>query len=570
MIAEAANRLDVKIIFLDATNSPGKQITAHVDHIEGSFADETSVKKLADACDVLTIEIEHVNADALQQLPPHVKVEPAPNTIKLIQNKYQQKLHLESKGIAVAPFVEVKRSAYDDLKAVGEEFGYPFMLKSQTQAYDGRGNYAVKTPQDIDSAARAFRDRPLYAEKWSHFTKELAVVVVKTKDGVLSYPTVETVHEDSICKLVFCPPRSFVGPNNAQTRGFPKVLDERAQKLARDAVATFSGKGVFAVEMFLLGYTDDAELQVNEIAPRVHNSGHLTIEACPVSQFEAHLRAILDLPISQKDLRLREPAVMLNILGGASPISHIEVRDAAYKMAGAGIHLYGKAEAKGGRKMGHITVTAPSLQDAYNEIYPVIKKVDEIRASRKDVPQSTAPAATPPKPQPLVLVCVGSATDIKDIEPALEILRQCRIRYEAHVGSAHRTPKYMAQLAANAQARGFKVIIGCAGGSAHLPGMMAAETALPVIGLAVKASSFDGMDSIMSSLQMPNGTPVGLIGVGRGSNAGLLAARIVGAYDSKVQDVVVRLQEEASAKSLESDRKWEEEENKKQDKMGKQ
>ena len=140
-------------------------------------------------------------------------------------------------------------------------------------------------------------------------------MVVKTRDDVLSFPTVETVHEDSICKLCYAP-----------ARGVSQAINEKAQKLARDAVAVFSGKGVFGVEMFLL---QDQSVLVNEIAPRPHNSGHYTIEACPLSQYDVHLRALLDKPIPKRELRLREPAIMLNILGGATPDSHLELARAA-------------------------------------------------------------------------------------------------------------------------------------------------------------------------------------------------------------------------------------------------
>ena len=431
------------------------------------------------------------------------------------------------------------------------------MLKSQTQAYDGKGNCPVNSEDDIPYAIKTLKDRPLYAEKWSKFSRELAVVTVKTKNGVLAYQTVQTVHEDSICKLVYAP-----------APGISDVVNTRAQKLARDAVATFAGKGVFAVEMFMIGEGDDAELQVNEIAPRVHNSGHLTMDACPMSQFEAHLCAILNLEISPEDLELERPAIMLNILGGASPDSHLEVAEAARKIKRRLIHLYGKGDARPGRKMGHVTVTARDLQTAYNNIYPLIKKVDQIRASRTDVPKSTAPPAEPPKAQPLVLIVMGSETDMPAVQPAEEALQKCKIRYERHVTSAHREPVKMEEVSEAAAQRGIKVIIACAGGSAHLPGMAASYTTLPVIAIPVKASTFDGMDAIMSSIQLPNGTPVGLVGVGRGMNAGLLAARIIGTSEPEIKAAVLQIKKENAAKSDEADRRLMREAEKEQDKLG--
>lgn len=552
MVAQAANRLGIQLVFLEkAADSPAKQITAHGEHILGPYSnkdDPSSIRQLARVCDVITIEIEHVNALALEVLSKQgeVKVEPSSSTIRLIQNKYQQKRHLEAHKIAVAPFIEIEAATEEGLRSAGKDLGYPYMLKAQTDAYDGYGNAAVQSDADIPAALERLGQKPLYAEKWSNFEKELAVVVVKTKDGVLSYRTVETVHEDSICKLVFCPPRQI-----------PREVDRRAQQLARDAVARFSGKGVFAVEMFLLHEGDRYDLQVNEIAPRVHNSGHLTIEACRMSQFEAHLRAILDLPISQADLELRESAIMLNILGGSSPTSHLEVRDTAYQVPGAAIHLYGKAEAKPGRKMGHITVTGPNIQTAYNTMHPLILKVDQIRASRPGKELGPAPPA--PKPQALVLVVMGSRTDEPEVEDALSVLRDFGIRYRAQVRSAHRSVDEMIQAGRSAAGEGFKVIIAAAGGSAHLPGMMAAVTTLPVIAIPVKGKSFDGMDAVYSSLQMPNGTPVSLVGVGRARNAGFAAARILGAYDRKLEEKLAEYKVKANKESMKAGKELEDE-----------
>ena len=155
------------------------------------------------------------------------------------------------------------------------------------------------------------------------------MIVVKTTDGVLSFPTVETIQENSICKLVYAPARNI-----------SDAVSKRAQDLAKKTVVAFEGKGVFGVEMFLL---EDDTLLLCEVACRIHNSGHYTIEACPISQFDAHLRSILDLPIPPQSLELREPAIMLNILGGSSPDSHLKIAERALSIPNASIHLSAKA-----------------------------------------------------------------------------------------------------------------------------------------------------------------------------------------------------------------------------------
>ena len=320
----------------------------------------------------------------------------------------------------------------------------------------------------------------------------MAVIVVRTKDKLLSFPTCETVQEDSICKLVYAPPRLV-----------SETVQQEAQNLARKAVAAFDGNGCYGVEMFLL---EDDSLLLCEIASRVHNSGHYTIEGCSMSQFDAHVRAILGLPISEKSLELRDPAIMLNILGGTEPSSHLKLAEAALSIPNASIHLYGKGDGRMGRKMGHITVTARSLDDAEKTIHPLVQLSQHLRAG-KPISSSLTPAIRSNKAsQPLVGVIMGSDSDLKVLVPGLRLLKDYfGVEHEVSITSAHRTPDYMASYASSAARRGIKVIIAAAGGAAHLPGMTAAFTSLPVIGVPVKGSALDGVDSLHSIVQMPRG-----------------------------------------------------------------
>lgn len=517
MLIEAANRLNIQVNVLDAAGSPAKQISAHDGHIEGSFKDAAAVKKLAQASDVVTVEIEHVDTQMLEEVASEVIVEPSWNTLRTIKDKYAQKQYLKEHGVGVADSIDLEGKGANGLKEVGTTYGYPFMLKSKTEAYDGRGNFVVKDEDSVDAAIEALGNRPLYAERWADFRLELAVMVVKTKDGVLTFPTVETVHEDSICKLTYAPPRDV-----------PETTAQRAQDLAKKAIAPFEGKGVFGVEMFLL---KDDSLLVNEIAPRPHNSGHYTIEACPISQYDAHLRAILDLPISQSSLRLREPSIMLNILGGKTPNSHVQVADKALESPNASIHLYGKGDARPGRKMGHITITAPTLAAAEREIQPLIDFVDE----QKGKPLSPRDDSSPGS-EPLVAVIMGSDSDLPVLRAGLDILQKLEVPFTTRITSAHRTPDWLREFSKNASSTSLKVIIGAAGGAAHLPGMCASWTTLPVIGLPVKATHLDGMDSLVSMTQMPRGEPVATVGINNSTNAALLAIRILGVEDKAVRE----------------------------------
>lgn len=263
MLTEAANRLNISVVTLDAEGSPAKQINAKSNHVNGSFKDPTAIRRLARECDVLTVEIEHVDTDVLEELASgteirddwesakntKVEIHPSWRTIRIIQDKYRQKEHLLDLGIATAQSLPLGDASTEELEQIAGKLGYPLMLKSRTEAYDGRGNHPVRSASEIRTALDTLRDRPLYAEQWADFQAELAVMVVKTENdatgdwqkATLAYPVVETVHEDSICKLVYAP-----------ARGVSSTVMQEAQNLARRAVAGFWGKGVFGVEMFFL------------------------------------------------------------------------------------------------------------------------------------------------------------------------------------------------------------------------------------------------------------------------------------------------------------------------------
>ena len=558
MLVEAAHRLNIKVAILDSDNAPAKQINqiAGSQHVTGSFANASDVRKLAANANVLTYEIEHVDTKVLEELEQEQafvkddnswhRIQPSWETVRVIQDKYAQKQHLAKYGITTAQSKGVGTTSPQGLKEIALELGgLPIMLKARTQAYDGRGNYPVMELGDIEPALHSLGDRPLYAERWASFKKELAVMVVKTKQEAnvdqfanltLAFPVTETIHEDSICKLTYTPPREV-----------SQKVQRQAQELAQRAVSTFKGTGVFGVELFLL---ENDELIVNEIAPRPHNSGHYTIEACHMSQYEAHLRAILPnladtIQPGATDLAVNA-AVMLNILGGPQPDSHLLLAKAALKIPGAKVHLYGKGDGRPGRKMGHITVVGKSTSEIEQKIHPLIILADAVRAHRNSQNTSNEDVAATatellrrnpiPPEKPLLAIVMGSDTDLATLRPGLELLDKMPISYLVTITSAHRTPQHMLNFGKAAASRGFKAIVAAAGGAAHLPGMMASETTVPVVGCPVKASSMDGLDSLFAIVQMPRGIPVATVGIANSTNAILLAARIIGTSEPKVQE----------------------------------
>lgn len=512
MLVESANRLNIKTIVLDQGISPAKQINYHQDHIDGSFKDLDSISKLASKCDVLTVEIEHVDVKAMEivQQKTGIKIYPLPETIKLIQDKYLQKEHLIAHEVKVTDSIALKENSKDEIIKISREFDFPLMLKSRTMAYDGRGNFVIKNESMIEEALEFLKDRPLYAERWCPFTKELAVMVVRSIEGeVFTYPIVETVHKDNICHTVFCP-----APIN------PSLM-AKAELLAKNAIKTFPGCGIFGVEMFLLNNND---ILINEIAPRPHNSGHYTIDACVTSQFEAHIRAITNLPLPKGFTQFTNSsvnAIMLNVLGDDETDKELETCQRAIELPNSTVYLYGKSS-RPKRKMGHINIIDSSLRNCQ-------LKLDYIQGLTKQKPQVSGESS----PAPLVSIIMGSDSDLPVMSVGADILKKFGVPFEVTIVSAHRTPIRMQEFAMQAQSRGIKCIIAGAGGAAHLPGMVAAMTPLPVIGVPVKGSTLDGVDSLHSIVQMPRGIPVATVAINNSTNAALLAVRILGSHDEK-------------------------------------
>lgn len=291
-----------------------------------------------------------------------------------------------------------------------------------------------------------------------------------------------------------------------------------------------------------------------------------------MSQFRAQLCSILDIVPPTIKLQPRvSGAIMLNILGGAKEESHEALVDLTHSHYSddmdAFLHLYGKSS-KPGRKIGHITVTSYSPETNLEELAaPLILEVDRIREDRLAASSAQlrpeAPTTQPAPPvstssrdikNPLVVVTMGSDSDLGVLKGAFEVLERFRVPYDFTITSAHRTPVAMSELATSAAARGIRVLIAAAGGAAALPGMLASETPIPVIGVPVKATHLDGKDSLLSIVQMPRGCPVATVGINNSTNAGLLAVRIIGSGDAKYQqamaDYMQGMREEVEAKAV--------------------
>lgn len=358
MLTLAALPLGFRVVVVDpGANSPAAQ--AGATEITANLYDKDALKKLAAQADYITVEIEHLNADALAMVEALGKpVNPAPATVKLIQDKLRQKEFLHSKGIPVAPFAPV--TGLLDAEKTWQKFGKKILIKTRHGAYDGRGNMLVTGRAELKEALERFAGRELYAEKFVPFKKELAVMVARGVNGEVStYPIAETVHQRNICLEVKVPAQ------------ITAAEQKRAEKLALKVAGVLQGAGMFGIEMFL---TDDDQVLVNEIAPRVHNSGHYTMDASRTSQFEQHIRAITGLPLGSTDL-VAPAAVMINILGERDGETELTGLDEALAVPYVSVHLYGKSPTKVDRKMGHVTATGKTVAEARKRAVKARRKI---------------------------------------------------------------------------------------------------------------------------------------------------------------------------------------------------
>ena len=340
MLGEAAGPLGVEVVVSDPTpDCPARPVVR--DQVVGDFDDEATVRELAERADVLTYEIELADPGALRRVAEETgtPVHPDPATLRTIQDKLVQNRAFADAGIPLPEFRRVDDAG--DLRAAGEELGWPVMLKARSGGYDGRGNFPVEGPDEAGTALEALGG-PALAEAFVEFERELAVIGVRGADDRRTFPVTETVHREEILRESVSPART------------DEATRERAREVARDVLDEMDGRGVYGIELFEHG----GDILVNEVAPRPHNSGHWTIEGCHTSQFEGHVRAVLGWPLGSTDRRA--PTVSANVLGDVDEPEPAELRNVRRALAEPrlALHWYGKREVRPLRKMGHLTTVA--------------------------------------------------------------------------------------------------------------------------------------------------------------------------------------------------------------------
>lgn len=359
MSAFQAIRMGFDIAILEKEkDSPAGVLTKK--EFVGWVDDKEIFNQFIEASDIITLENEFIDYNYLKIIESSgKKVIPSSKTISLIQDKLIQKVTLQKSGVPVPKFILVNNdSSYQSISSV---LGKKFLLKSRKMGYDGYGNATIKNKTEFEFAIKKLsaRHSELYAESFVNFQKELAIMVVRTKKEIICYPVVETIQRNHICHIVIAPSQ------------IDKRFINQAIEIAVASVEAVKGIGIFGVELFL---TDDDKIFVNEMAPRPHNSGHYTIEGCITSQFENHIRAVLNLPLGSAEM-VKPFAVMINLLGKRNEIGVLKNYHSTFSDKKIKLHIYGKAKSRIGRKMGHITVVGNNLNTILRTAKSIEKQV---------------------------------------------------------------------------------------------------------------------------------------------------------------------------------------------------
>ena len=343
-----------KIIVLDPTeNCPAAQVGA--EQIVADFKDKNAIIDLANKSDIITYEIESGDSDVLKSVEKNAEINPSPETLKIIQDKFLQKSFLLENNIPVSEFIRIER--IEDVVDGLQNFGYPALLKARRDAYDGRGNFKINSEDEIQKAFDYFNGQNLLLEKFVPFKMEVSVIASRnTKGQIKTYPLVENIHEDNILRETIAPAR------------VTEEVTKKAEQIAEKTMTVLKGAGIFGIEMFV---TQDNDIVINEIAPRVHNSGHHTLQSSETSQFEQHLRAIFGLELG--NTKLAYPTIMYNILGAKS--FEGEYKSITLSESNVYLKMYGKQISKPLRKLGHFNLVAKNEET----IGQLLKKLEYLK-----------------------------------------------------------------------------------------------------------------------------------------------------------------------------------------------
>ena len=353
MFVHAAQALGYETVVLDPDRaSPAGRISHHF--IQADWRDANALRELAARAHAVTTEFENVPAEALAELARTRAVSPPADCVAVAQNRIREKAHFArcaaASGVAPAPHAVIESEA--DLAAVPDAM-LPGILKSARLGYDGKGQARVATRAELADAWQRMGGVACVLELLLPLALECSVIVARGADGtIVSLPVQRNLHRGGILAVT-----------EVFERNLPAALIKQAQTATKNIANELGYVGVLCVEYFVL---QDGTLVVNEMAPRPHNSGHYTVDACDQSQFDLQVRTLAGLPLPTP--RQHSAAVMLNLLGDlwfdAAGAPRTPPWGQVLALPGAHLHLYGKAQARRGRKMGHLTLTGGSATAA--------------------------------------------------------------------------------------------------------------------------------------------------------------------------------------------------------------
>ncbi|MCA0871590.1 5-(carboxyamino)imidazole ribonucleotide synthase [Seohaeicola saemankumensis] len=329
MLSVAAARLGLRChVFEPGANPPAAQVSERV--TTAAYDDHPALLAFAEQVDVITYEFENIPTGALDLLEAHRPIRPGREALRISQDRLTEKTFLQGLGLKTAPFADITDAA--SLTAALKEIGAPAILKTRRFGYDGKGQARIRAVADADAALADMAGAPAILEGFVDFSHEVSVIAARGLNGEIAcFDPGENVHKDGILRTTTVPARLSASQRSD------------AILLAANILNALDYVGVLGVELFVT----PQGLVVNEIAPRVHNSGHWTQNGCAVDQFEQHIRAVAGWPLG--DGKRHSDVVMENLIGSDMD----RVPDLA-RAPDTALHLYGKAETKPGRKMGHV------------------------------------------------------------------------------------------------------------------------------------------------------------------------------------------------------------------------
>lgn len=340
MSAQAARELGITtVIFTPEDNSPASQVADET--IIADYSDKDALNTFAQRVDVISYEFENIPVETVRFLQTLKPVYPDDNLLEVAQDRIVEKTFLNEHGIPTANWAPAK-SAPDIQNTLKEWKTNTCIIKTIRFGYDGKGQAFIRSADDIEQAWDSLNADIVIIEEVIDFDCEVSVIVARDHNGKMeTYGPCLNDHSNHILSQTTVP------------ADIPEEITEKAITAAKNLADAVNLIGVLALEMFV---TKDGRILANEIAPRTHNSGHWTIDACDVSQFGNHVRTVCGLGVAPPNLH--SDAIMLNLIGDeVTTISKYDEHPNAH------VHLYGKNDIRPGRKMGHVTITKEKTND---------------------------------------------------------------------------------------------------------------------------------------------------------------------------------------------------------------